>query len=156
MKKTFISIGVLVVVVAGIVFLTRSPKTSPNDETMEEVSLEANQLEAFADIEELMMMNLLEGEGAEIQDGQTAVVHYIGTLVDGTVFDSSLTRGEAFEFMLGAGQVISGWDIGVRGMKVGEQRRLIVPPTYGYGNRVVGPIPANSVLVFDVELLEIK
>lgn len=156
MKKTFISIVVLVVVVVGIIFLTRSPKTSPNDETMEEVSLEANQLEAFADIEELMMMNLLEGEGAEIQDGQTAVVHYIGTLVDGTVFDSSLTRGEAFEFMLGAGQVISGWDIGVRGMKVGEQRRLIVPPTYGYGNRAVGPIPANSVLIFDVELLEIK
>lgn len=156
MKKTFISIVVLIVVVVGIIFLARSPKTSPSDQTMEEVSLEANQLEALNEVEELMMMNLTEGEGVEIQDGQTAVVHYIGTLVDGTVFDSSLTRGEAFEFTLGAGQVIQGWDIGVRGMKVGEQRRLIVPPTYGYGNRVVGPIPANSVLVFDVELLEIK
>ena len=156
MKKTFISILILIVAVVAIVLLVRSGTTSPNEQVMEEVPLEANQLEALNEIQELMMMSLAEGEGEEIQDGQTAVVHYIGTLVDGTVFDSSLTRGEPFEFSLGAGQVIQGWDIGVRGMKVGEQRRLIVPPTYGYGNRVVGPIPANSVLIFDVELLEIK
>lgn len=156
MKKTFFSILILVIVVGGVIFLIQNNNTSTSEPNLEEIPLEASQLEALSAIEDLMMVTLKEGAGDAVAPGQTAVVHYIGTLVDGTVFDSSLTRGEPFEFVVGAGQVIQGWDIGVQGMKLGEQRRLIVPASYGYGNRVVGPIPANSVLIFDVELLEIK
>lgn len=96
------------------------------------------------------------GDGAVAQPGQTVVVHYTGWLMDGTKFDSSYDHGEPFKFPLGGGQVIRGWDEGVAGMKVGGKRRLSVPPELGYGPRAMGPIPANSQLVFDVELLGIQ
>ena len=98
---------------------------------------------------------LQEGEGEAIAAGNIAVVHYTGTLEDGTKFDSSLDRGEPFLFMLGAGQVIQGWDQGVEGMKVGEKRKLTVPPELGYGPAGTpgGPIPPNATLFFEVELL---
>ena len=83
-------------------------------------------------------------------------MHYVGTLDDGTVFDSSYNRGEPFEFILGSGRVIQGWDIGVLGMKVGEKRKLTIAPEFAYGSRAVGSIPPNSRLTFEVELLEIK
>ncbi len=98
-----------------------------------------------------------EGTGAPIANGQTAVVHYTGRLTDGTVFDSSVTRGTPFEFPLGAGMVIKGWDLGVLGMKVGEARVLTIPSDLGYGERGAGgAIPPNATLVFEVELLGIK
>ena len=98
-----------------------------------------------------------EGTGIEIKNGQTAVVHYTGKLTDGTTFDSSVTRGTPFEFSLGAGMVIKGWDLGVLGMKVGEKRMLTIPADLGYGTRGAGAvIPPNATLVFEVELLGIK
>jgi FKBP-type peptidyl-prolyl cis-trans isomerase len=97
-----------------------------------------------------------EGQGVAIANGQTAVVHYTGTFIDGKVFDSSVTRGTPFEFTVGAGQVISGWDKAVLGMKVGEKRSLVLPPEFAYGASGVGPIPPNTTLLFDVELLGIK
>lgn len=98
-----------------------------------------------------------EGTGVEIKNGQTAVVHYTGKLTDGTTFDSSKTRGTPFEFPLGAGMVIKGWDMGVLGMKVGEVRMLTIPADLGYGERGAGGvIPPNATLVFEVELLGIK
>ena len=98
-----------------------------------------------------------EGTGVEIKNGQTAVVHYTGKLTDGTTFDSSKTRGTPFEFPLGAGMVIKGWDMGVLGMKVGETRMLTIPADLGYGERGAGGvIPPNATLVFEVELLGIK
>lgn len=98
-----------------------------------------------------------EGTGVEIKNGQTAVVHYTGKLTNGTVFDSSVTRGTPFEFPLGAGMVIKGWDLGVLGMKVGEKRTLTIPSELAYGERGAGgAIPPNATLVFDVELLGIK
>jgi peptidylprolyl isomerase len=98
-----------------------------------------------------------EGTGVEIKNGQTAVVHYTGKLTDGTTFDSSKTRGTPFEFPLGAGMVIKGWDMGVLGMKVGEIRMLTIPSDLGYGERGAGGvIPPNATLVFEVELLGIK
>lgn len=97
------------------------------------------------------------GTGAEAVDGKKVTVHYTGTLVDGTKFDSSLDRNAPFPFVLGAGQVIQGWDQGFKGMKVGGKRKLTIPPSMGYGeNGVSGVIPPNSTLLFDVELLGVE
>lgn len=96
------------------------------------------------------------GEGREARHGDKVVVHYTGTLENGRKFDSSRDRGQTFEFPLGGGRVIRGWDEGVAGMKVGGQRRLVIPAELGYGSRSVGPIPPNSTLVFDVELIDIR
>jgi FKBP-type peptidyl-prolyl cis-trans isomerase len=97
------------------------------------------------------------GEGAQPKTGQTVSVHYTGWLTNGTKFDSSVDRGKPFEFMLGRGQVIKGWDEGVATMKVGGKRKLTIPPSLGYGDRGAGGvIPPNAELVFEVELLKIK
>jgi peptidylprolyl isomerase len=98
------------------------------------------------------------GNGPSPRQGQTVVVHYTGWLTNGTKFDSSLDRGQPFEFVLGAGKVIRGWDEGLASMKVGGKRRLFIPPDLGYGATGTpgGPIPPNAKLVFEVQLLEIK
>lgn len=103
----------------------------------------------------LQYIDLVEGTGATPRPGQTVYVHYTGTLEDGTQFDSSRDRNRPFSFRLGAGQVIRGWDEGISTMRVGGRRQLTIPPELGYGSRGVGPIPPNSTLLFDVELLRI-
>ncbi|MEJ0086772.1 MAG: FKBP-type peptidyl-prolyl cis-trans isomerase [Pseudomonadota bacterium] len=113
----------------------------------------------------LQKIELAPGAGAEIKSGQTALVHYTGWLYDaaapenkGKKFDSSVDRNEPFEFPVGAGMVIKGWDDGVVGMKPGGKRRLVIPPEMGYGARGAGGglIPGGATLVFDVELVEIR
>lgn len=96
------------------------------------------------------------GKGTEAVSGKSVTVHYTGTLKDGTKFDSSVDRKEPFTFSLGAGQVIKGWEQGIVGMKVGGKRKLTIPAELAYGANAVGAIPANSTLIFDVELLEVK
>lgn len=103
----------------------------------------------------LKYAELVTGTGATPKDGLIAVVHFTGWLADGTQFDSSRTR-KPFGFKLGSGQVIRGWDEGVRGMKVGGKRRLVIPGTLGYGQRgVPGMIPPDATLTFDIELLRV-
>ncbi len=97
------------------------------------------------------------GTGAEAKDGSTVKVHYTGTLKDGTKFDSSRDKGQPFEFTIGSGQVIKGWDKGVVGMKVGGQRKLTIPYDLAYGEEGKPPsIPPRATLLFDIELLEVK
>lgn len=105
----------------------------------------------------LMKDDVKVGSGAEATPGKTVTVHYVGTLTNGSKFDSSRDRGQGFTFRLGAGQVIQGWDQGVAGMKVGGVRKLTIPPELGYGSRGFPPvIPPNSTLVFEVELLDVR
>lgn len=97
------------------------------------------------------------GAGTEAKIGNTVSVQYTGTLLDGKKFDSSYDHGQPFSFTLGKGQVIQGWDQGVLGMKVGGKRKLTIPPSLAYGERSMGNlIPANSTLVFEIELLGVK
>ena len=104
----------------------------------------------------LQYIDVRVGEGDAAEAGSTAVVHYTGWLVNGEKFDSSLDRNRTFEFPLGGGGVIKGWDQGVAGMKVGGVRKLIVPPGLGYGSRGIGPIPPDATLIFEVELVGVK
>ncbi|MBW4674939.1 MAG: FKBP-type peptidyl-prolyl cis-trans isomerase [Desmonostoc geniculatum HA4340-LM1] len=105
----------------------------------------------------LKYVELKEGTGATPERGQTVEVHYVGTLEDGTQFDSSRDRGQPFKFKIGVGRVIKGWDEGLSTMKVGGRRNLIIPPELGYGSRGAGGvIPPDATLLFDVELLGVN
>jgi FKBP-type peptidyl-prolyl cis-trans isomerase FkpA len=105
----------------------------------------------------LVIEDLVVGTGGLAASGQQVSVHYTGWLLDGTKFDSSKDRGRAFQFSLGKGDVIRGWDEGVAGMKVGGKRKLTIPPDLGYGARGAGGvIPPNATLLFEVELLAVR
>lgn len=96
------------------------------------------------------------GTGEAVKEGDVVSVHYIGTLQNGEEFDNSRKRGAPFEFKVGAGMVIKGWEEGLVGMQVGGQRILVIPPEKAYGDQGIGPIPGGATLVFSIELIEIK
>lgn len=96
------------------------------------------------------------GTGSAVKKGDTIEINYVGTLADGTKFDASADHGGPFTTQIGVGQVIKGWDEGVIGMKIGGKRKLIIPPSLGYGSQAMGSIPPNSTLIFEVQLVTIK
>lgn len=104
---------------------------------------------------DFQIIDIVVGKGEEAFSGSYVTVHYVGKLKNGTKFDSSRDRNRPFEFNLGAGEVVKGWDKGIKGMRVGGKRKLIIPPELGYGSKKVGNIPADSTLIFEVELLKI-
>lgn len=161
MKKIIIIL--VVIIISGAVgfklfFLKREKENqqSPVPVTNQIISPENNF--SFMEIKNGVKIETLRlGVGVEAQNGDDVVVHYTGTLQDGTKFDSSLDRGTPFSFTLGVGQVIKGWDIGVSGMKIGEKIKLTIPPDLAYGaNGIPGAIPPNATLIFEVELLGIN
>ena len=109
-------------------------------------------------VDKLKIEILKEGTGVGAKAGNTVTVHYVGTLTSGVKFDSSVDRGTPFTLTLGTGSVIRGWEEGILGMKVGEKRRLTIPPDLAYGSAGAGGgvIPPNATLIFEIEMLEIK
>lgn len=155
----FIFVMVPVILIAGIIlfkFLSKRDGTvaSFSDEKQEAL---LNTGDTVTDIDDFSYDVTLEGSGPSVLVGDTVSVHYTGTLTDGTKFDSSLDRGTPFEFTVGAGEVIQGWDEGIKGMKKGEKRVLYIPSSMGYGAYGAGEsIPGYAGLIFEVELVEIK
>lgn len=116
----------------------------------------ATSINKNGNFEQIVVDDVIIGSGEEVTAGDTVTVHYIGTLQNGQQFDNSYVKGAPFTFTVGEGQVIAGWEEGLLGMQVGGERILVIPPQYAYGTRAIGPIPANSTLVFAVELLSIE
>lgn len=149
--KITLSIGAIVLII--IVLFLYGP-VDFSKQTVKETSLVTKGADMPAG--ELLIEDLQEGSGQRVVEvGDDITIHYRGTLTNGEVFDSSIDRGEPFKTRIGVGQVIAGWDEGVLGMKVGGKRKLTVPPDKAYGNRAIGSIPANSTLIFELELLSI-
>lgn len=131
--------------------------SQPARTTQETAPANPKPKEDSRNVTELKTKDLVVGKGAQAKTGDKVSVHYTGRLTDGTKFDSSLDRKQPFEFVLGQGQVIKGWDEGVVGMKVGGKRELIIPPEMGYGDQGAGGvIPPGAVLKFEVQLLDVK
>lgn len=165
----FISIGILAIVLAMYRFgafnfeaFSEGPALNEQGAVVVDSMNESGREEALnyavsgTGISRLIIEDVRLGDGAVVEEGDTLVVDYVGTTEDGVQFDSSYVRGEPFEFRVGEGRVIEGWEKGVIGMKVGGKRILVIPSEMAYGNRQVGPIPPNSPLVFAIELLEIR
>lgn len=122
-------------------FFSKPMNTNTEAENVEQPSFEVSEVSV--------------GTGEIAEPGDTVSAHYVGTLTDGRVFDSSRDRGEPITFTLGIGQVIRGWDEGIQGMRAGGKRVLTISPEYAYGSQAVGSIPANSTLIFEVELVDV-
>jgi peptidylprolyl isomerase len=161
-KSLYITIFLVVLVAVGGYFVFKIPSPVINQQLQEETlsdnieSVDTSTLGVETTMnDQLEIVDEVLGTGIEAVAGKSVTVNYSGTLTDGTKFDSSYDRNEPFVFNLGAGEVIVGWDQGVVGMKVGGKRKLVIPPSLGYGSADLGVIPPNSTLVFEIELLKV-
>lgn len=144
-----------VLVVCGVAVVAAGAACGPSAAEKEAAMKRA--VELSASVTTLVVEDVTVGQGTEATPGRRVTVHYTGTLMEGTKFDSSRDRNEPFAFTLGQGEVIPGWDEGVKGMRVGGTRRLTIPARMAYGSRSPGAgIPANAALKFDVELLGVE
>ncbi|MBI1984709.1 MAG: FKBP-type peptidyl-prolyl cis-trans isomerase [Candidatus Wildermuthbacteria bacterium] len=157
----FFTIGLFVAgILGGIFYITVLNKSSEQEQNSASnapvtENKETNNQPAMENT--LKIEDIKIGEGTEAKAGNTVLVNYIGTLTDGTKFDSSYDRGLPLSFVLGQGQVIAGWDQGILGMKIGGKRKLTIPPSLAYGEAGAGGvIPPNATLIFEVELVEVN
>jgi FKBP-type peptidyl-prolyl cis-trans isomerase len=153
---TILSVIILVIAILaiGVYFFNQNTKNQETNMNQQNQDEQNNQTSV---VQEIKIEIIKEGEGEAVKSGDQITVNYVGTLEDGTVFDSSIERGQPFPFTVGMNSVIQGWEIGVLGMKVGETRKLTIPPQLAYGERgVSGVIPPNSSLIFEISLLKIN
>ncbi|MDP2676147.1 MAG: FKBP-type peptidyl-prolyl cis-trans isomerase [bacterium] len=164
-NKWSYAIIIVVLLLGGGMYIAKNSlnQPAPSADTQENAMPEENKNDSTpassegAKEVEMQIAIIQEGSGNGAQKGDVVTVHYTGWLQDDTKFDSSVDRGTPFNFVLGAGEVIPGWDAGVLGMKVGEVRKLTIPPELAYGERgIPGAIPPNATLIFTVEMLAIK
>ncbi|MCX6726997.1 MAG: FKBP-type peptidyl-prolyl cis-trans isomerase [Candidatus Shapirobacteria bacterium] len=167
-KRTLITVPIIFGIFIGLfILLSQKPKNTVPLEDFSNIPLSVTptpqglklniQTQTKQTMTDLKIEDLVIGTGAEVKSGDTIEMNYVGTLVDGTKFDSSYDRGVPFETQIGVGQVIKGWDQGVPGMKVGGKRRLLIPSALAYGAQGAGGvIPPNADLIFEVELVSIK
>jgi FKBP-type peptidyl-prolyl cis-trans isomerase len=175
-RNTWIAVAVSIVVVGFLIFgdsavsmfnsaqntstsLPQTLETTMDTNTNQDVQggeMAPQAPAATAPVSTLQIKDTVVGTGAEAKAGALITVHYVGTLTNGQKFDSSVDRGQPFQFKLGEGRVIQGWEQGFAGMKVGGKRTLIIPASMGYGANQAGSIPPNSTLVFEVELLKVE
>lgn len=165
-RYLFVTIFLIALVAIGGYFVFKIP--SPQEESLSQDSSLSGNIDSVDSTtlgaetstidmnEKLEIVDEVVGTGIEAVAGKRVTVNYSGTLTNGTKFDSSYDRNEPFTFILGAGEVIAGWDQGFAGMKVGGKRKLTIPPSLGYGAADMGVIPPNSTLVFEVELLKVE
>lgn len=155
MKKIIFFVLIILIIAGAAVFQFFSVKK----QSEEQLTANLTQMPESSTSSQvtLKIETLAQGTGTEAKNGDKITVNYVGTLEDGTKFDSSIDRGTPFVFTLGAGQVIKGWDEGILRMKVGEKRKLIIPPSLAYGSQgIPGAIPPNATLIFEVDLLKIN
>jgi FKBP-type peptidyl-prolyl cis-trans isomerase len=154
---TLIILTIIVALILLLVFTTIRGDVNQTNENIGDTETELQEEIVGIEAEEFKTETIEEGTGEVSKNGDTLVVHYTGRLLDGTVFDSSVERGTPFEFVLGEGMVIQGWEEGMKGMQTGEKRILTIPSSMGYGETGSPPaIPGGAGLEFEVELLEIK
>lgn len=156
-KKEWLAVAAAVIFVGYTLFGGSIMSLFQNNNTMSDNSAAAvNTVGAAQNVNGVIINDMVVGNGPEVKQGQMLSVNYILSLSNGTVIQNSKDFGTPFQFTLGAGEVIKGWEVGFTGMKVGGTRTIIIPPEMGYGDRQAGPIPPNSTLVFTVELLDAK
>ena len=157
MQKTILILIIAIVLVAlvlAIYFLVVSGGSATPGQTGNNTS--SQPATKSSEIQGMKVETIKEGSGPEAKEGDSVTVNYVGMLSNGTKFDSSYDRNAPFTFTVGKGRVIKGWDLGVAGMKVGEKRRLTIPPELAYGSSGFLSIPANSTLTFEIEMLKIN
>jgi len=155
-KDKIITASLIIIFVLAFYFLTKKPSSMENQ--ISDSTPTSNPMPTLppSKVTELKIEDIKVGTGNAVKSGDTVSINYIGTLEDGTKFDSSYDRNQPFETQIGVGQVIEGWDKGVVGMQVGGKRKLTIPYQMAYGENAYGPIPAKATLIFEVELMAIK